>query len=175
MSDLPVLHGGGVTLRPFRDDDAPDLEREVHDPDIVRWMAIDLPYTIEDARGFIASTAAAWESREAAHFVMTREGDDGLAGYMGALAVEPGMAAVEIGYWVAAAHRGEGLTLKALEVLTTWLGETIRPSRIELGMIKGNRASARIAEQAGFDLLRIDREAVTLDGVPTDEIIYVLK
>ena len=174
MSRLPTLRGPEVTLRPFRSDDAADLERAVQDPEIVRWMAIPLPYTIDDARGFIESTAEKWRDREAAHFVISGE-DERLLGYMGALAVEPKMAAVEIGYWVAADQRGRDLALKAIELLIPWVQDVIAPTRIELGMIKGNVASARVARKAGFVLLRIDREAVTLDGVPTDEIIYVLK
>ena len=169
------MHGNGVGLRPFRLDDAGDLAREVQDPEIVRWMAIPLPYTIDDAQGFVETTADKWQNREAAHFVLTAGASDQLAGYMGALAVEDGMKAVEIGYWVAADHRGRGLTLRALDLLVPWLKNTLNPQRIELGMIEGNAASARIAEKAGFVLPRVDEAAVTLDGVPTDEIIYVIK
>ena len=163
-----------VVLRPFRTDDAAALAREVVDDEIVRWMDIRLPYTLEDAAGFIAGTGEAWEDRNGAHFVITVPGDGSLRGYLGVLDVEDGMRVVEIGYWVARESRGRGLATAALQAALDWIPDAIGPERIELGMVEGNVASARIAENCGFVLRETIENALTIAGEPKSEHIYEL-
>jgi RimJ/RimL family protein N-acetyltransferase len=150
---LPVLSNDAITLRPWRVGDAADLQREVQDPEIVKWMAIELPYSMDDAELFIAGTEKAWTDREAAQFVICE--DDDFRGYLGVLSVEDRMKVVEIGYWIAKAWRGRGIATEALRLALEWIREEIGPERIELGMISGNDASRAVAEKCGF---RLDRK-----------------
>lgn len=171
---LPTLNDGSSTLRPWRAEDAEDLRREVQDPETVRWMAIELLYTLEDARGFISGTARAWEEREAAHFVIA--GRDGrLIGYLGVLSVEKAMRVVEIGYWVAARERGRGVATSALQLALHWVTEAIAPERIELGLLSGNEASRAVAEKTGFEFDRSEPSGKQLDGEPVEEWIFVFR
>lgn len=170
---LPTLVGVDVTLRPWRPGDAEDLRREVQDPLTVRWMAIDQPYTLERANGFIAGTEKAWEEREAAHFVIA-DRDDRLIGYLGVLSVEDRMRVVEIGYWVSAGQRGRGVATAASRLALDWVEEAIAPERIELGMLAGNEASRAVAKKAGFVFDRVQPSGKTLDGEPVGEWVFVL-
>ncbi len=170
---LPTLSDGFVTLRPWRASDAPDLQREVQDPEIVRWMALEVPYPVEVAEGFIAGTTKAWEERAGAHFVIT-DAADSFAGYLGVLSLEDRMRVVEFGYWVAAAHRGRGIATAALRLAVGWAREVLAPERLELGMLDGNDASAAVAEAAGFVFDRLEPRDKLLDGQPVAERIYVL-
>jgi RimJ/RimL family protein N-acetyltransferase len=170
---LPTLTDGTVTLRPWRPSDAADLQREVQDPAVVRWMALDVPYPIEVAEAFIAGTPKAWQERTAAHFVITDDSDH-LAGYLGVLSVEDRMRVVEFGYWVAAAHRGRGMATEALRLAVDWVKAELAPERLELGMLDGNAASAAVAESAGFVFDRMEPSDKLLDGEPVEERIYVL-
>lgn len=102
---LPTLSDDLVALRPWRATDAATLHRAMQDPEIVRWMAIDQPYALEHAEGFIAGVGRAREERTAAHFVIELE--NRLVGYLGVLSVEHGMQVVELGYRVVAETRGE--------------------------------------------------------------------
>jgi RimJ/RimL family protein N-acetyltransferase len=171
---LPTLSDGDLALRPWRLDDAEDLRREVQDPETVRWMAIELPYTIEDAHRFITGTARAWAEREAAHFVIA-DSQDRLTGYLGVLSVEDAMRVIEIGYWVKASERGRGVATSALRLALEWVGEAIGPDRIELGMLAGNEASRAVAEKTGFEFDRSEPSGKELDGEPVDEWIFVLR
>ena len=171
MSVLPNLVGNGVVLRGWEIEDAPDLHREIQDPEIVRWLNIGLPYTVDDAETFISSSVGQWESREAAHFAIT-DPSGGFVGYVGVLAVDKGMGVVEVVYWIGSSHRGKGLAGRALRVLIPWIVETIRPERIELGLLEGNSASASTAESAGF-VLRESRDiSDDASGEPLRELIY---
>lgn len=168
-----TLTNGEVTLRPWRPGDAADLLRSMQDPEIVRWMAIDLPYTLDHAEGFVAGTAAAWDSREAAHFVVADD-HDRLIGYLGVLSVADRMRVVELGYWVAPAARGRGVASAAVVLAVDWALATVHPERIELGMLAGNEPSRRVAERAGFVFDRTQPSGKLLDGEPVDEWVYVL-
>lgn len=170
---LPTIADGHVTLRPWRTSDAELLHQAMQDADTVRWMAIDLPYTLEDARGFIEGTGPAWEQRKAAHFAIAGA-DDGLIGYLGALSVEDRMSVVELGYWVAPEARGRGVATRAVQLVVSWALDALRPRRIEIGMLAGNQASRRVAESAGFVLERTEPSEKLLDGQAAEEWIFAL-
>ena len=172
MSDLDTIRGERVTLRPWRSGDAAALSRAIQDPEIVRWLGIEVPYTIDDARRFIDRAADQWDRRQGAHFVIADLENSDPLGYLGVLAVEPDMAVVEIVYWVAADARGRGVATAALADVLPWIAEAIAPERIELGMVGGNTASAAVAEACGFVLHEVVPGGGTLDGKPGDERIY---
>jgi RimJ/RimL family protein N-acetyltransferase len=57
------------------------------------------------------------------------------------------------GYWVAAWARNEGVATKALTLVTGWAFRHVGLQLVELQTMIGNRASERVAEKAGFDLV----------------------
>ena len=172
VETLPTLDAGVIRMRPWRADDAAALTDAIQDPAIVRWLDIPLPYTRDDATRFIAATPERWEARTAAHFAIVDPASDRLLGYLGVLDVADGMRIVEIAYWVAAPARGRGVAGRALYCAVAWIRETLAPDRIELGMLAGNVASARVAMRNGFVLRETLAGAGTLDGRPADEEIY---
>ena len=172
MPEQPTLVSDQVILRPWHPDDAVDLHTEIQDREVVRWLDIELPYTLADATGFIAKTADQWEQRRAAHFAIAEPANGAFQGYLGVLAVDDGMRVVEIVYWVAATARGRSVATSALRLVLPWIVETLAPERIELGMVDGNVASASVAEANGFVLHEVAPGAATLDGAPADELLY---
>ena len=62
-----------VTLRPWREEDAPDVARICQDPEIPRWTNVPSPYSEEDARAFIRDTLAG-ERAEMARAIVERTG-----------------------------------------------------------------------------------------------------
>jgi RimJ/RimL family protein N-acetyltransferase len=168
----PVLDGeGGIRLRPWTSADAFVLAIEIQDSEIVRWLDIELPYTEADADAFVAKARVHWSERKAAHFVVER--DDGFAGYIAALGIEGALTAVEIVYWIAAAHRRRGVASAALTALVAWLRAS-GADTIELGMTDGNAASAAVAEGSGFVLREVVPDGARLDGESADERVYEL-
>ena len=149
------------------------LLREIQDPEVVRWLSIELPYTRNDAVRFVGAAAARWRERREAHFVIAAAGDGRFLGYIGVLPVEAARQVVELVYWVAAAARGRGVATAAVVSVLPWVEATFAPDTIELGMVDGNEGSARVAERAGFRLAEIRSGAATLDGAVADERIYV--
>jgi RimJ/RimL family protein N-acetyltransferase len=172
MQPLPTVTDGSIILRPWVDADADDLFREIQDPEVVRWLNIDMPYTFEDAAGFIAQVVERWEQRSGAHFVIAAAGDGRFLGYLGVLDAGRSMNVVEIVYWVAATGRRQGVARRAVALALEWILQDLDPDHIELAMVDGNEASIRVAEANGFQLREIVVDGAMLDGHPADERIY---
>lgn len=140
------LTDGAVTLRPWREEDAPALAACLDgDPEVTAWLdRIPQPYTIADALAYMrGETGAPRESRFA---VATAGGD--VVGSIGAMWNESGDVA-EIGYWTRADARGRGTTTRALRLVTAWALEH-GAERVQLRADVENVASRRVAEKVGF-------------------------
>jgi RimJ/RimL family protein N-acetyltransferase len=137
-----------VTLRPWTPGDVPEVTLACRDPEIVRWTTqIPEDYTEEHARSWIESTSGGW-ARGNAEFAITETQTSALAGAIGLFARESWVA--EIGYWMAAPFRNRGLATRALSLVSDW-GHSLGFVRLQLMMLPGNEASARIAAKAGFN------------------------
>jgi RimJ/RimL family protein N-acetyltransferase len=78
---------------------------------------------------------------------------------------------IEIGYWLATAHAGRGITTEAIQAVTPWLIRDKQLTRVEARLFQRNRASARVLEKAGFvreALMR--RSAIKADEVLDQEL-----
>jgi RimJ/RimL family protein N-acetyltransferase len=153
-----------VVLREWRDADVEPAVAATADPEIPRWTPIPSPNTAENVRAFLAEPL---EGR--VRLVIADPESDELIGSVGLVAVdEPGNCG-EIGYWVAAPHRGRGVATRAVALLADWaLGERgLR--RVELQIDPDNVSSRRVAEKAGFSYEGI------VDGRLGEAALYVLE
>jgi hypothetical protein len=79
---------------------------------------------------------------------------DAVLGEVGLRNVEVRPRRAEIGWWIAAAHRGRGLAVAATRLLTDWaLSGDGGFDQVWARIDPGNPASARVAGEAGFVLL----------------------
>jgi RimJ/RimL family protein N-acetyltransferase len=143
------LSDGAVALRPWRPDDATAIVECLNgDPEITRWLdQIPQPYTREDALAYIGGrTGAERESR----FAVTDAGTGRVLGSIGATWNQPGDVA-EIGYWLRAEARGNGVMTRALRLLVGWVTAQ-GAARIQLRADVENEPSRRVARSCGFTL-----------------------
>jgi RimJ/RimL family protein N-acetyltransferase len=133
-----------VTLRPWRDGDEPAIVECVDgEPEITRWLdRVPQPYTLEDARGYIAGLGE--ES-----FAITDATTGRVLGSIGAHWNESGDVA-EIGYWLRADARGRGVMTRALALISAWALARDGVARLQLRADVENTSSRRVAEKAGF-------------------------
>jgi RimJ/RimL family protein N-acetyltransferase len=143
MSD-EQLTDSVVTLRPWRDgDEAAIVECVDGEPEITRWLdRVPQPYTLEDARGYIAGLGE--ES-----FAITDATTGRVLGSIGAHWNESGDVA-EIGYWLRADARGRGVMTRALALISAWALGRDGVARLQLRADVENTSSRRVAEKAGF-------------------------
>lgn len=127
------------------------------------------PYTLEDARGWIAFNAALDGPPQ--NFAIVHEG-----AVIGGAGVEPledvQRIGGEVGYWLGEASWGRGFATEALVALTTYAFEEMDLSRCEAGVFGYNLASARVLEKAGYAHEGTMRRAILKDGRITDRLLY---
>src|SRR5579875_2075190 len=173
--ELPggALRRDGVLLRPGRLADAEALAAAIDDPEVHRWLdAVPDPYTVEDARRFLAGTRQGWVEGTAANFLVLEEEGARLAGGIGLTLdrEDPGLG--EVGYWLAARSRGRGLATTAVEAVARWALGPVGLRRLELRAALGNRASRAVAERAAFRPEGVLRSWRAVHGRPTDFALY---
>jgi RimJ/RimL family protein N-acetyltransferase len=164
-------HREGLVLRPGEFCDAGNLAAAIDDPEVHRWLEmLPDPYTLEDARSFLAQARQEWTDGAGAPFVMTSDGD--LAGGIG-LRIDPRVPGVgEVGYWVARPARGQGVATAAVKAVVDWAFTVVGLSRIELHAAVDNVASRAVAERAGFEQEGIKRSWRSIRGVRADFVLY---
>jgi RimJ/RimL family protein N-acetyltransferase len=145
------LTDGVVTLRSWRPDDAAAIVAAFADPEIVYWLhQAPQPYREQDALAYVRAMAAAWRAGSGGAFAIVETGGDEAVGSIGLSVVDADLGIVEIGYWVAPAVRGRGVTTRALDLLSKWLLESVGAARLQIRADVHNAASLRVAEKAGF-------------------------
>jgi RimJ/RimL family protein N-acetyltransferase len=157
-----------VTLRQWREDDAPAVADICQDPEIPRWTNVPSPYTEADAREFIRETLAC-ERAEMARAIVDAH-DDTLLGAIGLRLPAPGVG--EVGYWLAAPARGRGAATRAVRLMCAWAFRQFSLARIQLHTLPGNDASERVAERAGFTREGVLRRAQWRLGAWHDVVLY---
>lgn len=135
-----------LLLRPGWAEDAPALAKAIADEAIVRNLALaPWPYGLDEARAFLNKTA----DPVLPSFLLLRrgEGEPELVGGAG-FGRKPG-GGVEIGYWIARAHWGNGYAYEAGCQLIE-IARTLGLPRLEAGHFVDNPASGRVLEKLGF-------------------------
>jgi RimJ/RimL family protein N-acetyltransferase len=173
--ELPggALELDGALLRPGRLADAEALAAAIDDPEVHRWLdVLPDPYTVEDARSFLAGARQGWVEGTGAHFLIFKEEGEPLAGGVGLRldARNPGLG--EVGYWLAAGARGQGLATKAVEAVARWALGSAGLRRLQLLAALDNRASRAVAERAGFAPEGLLCSWRAVHGRPTDFALY---
>jgi RimJ/RimL family protein N-acetyltransferase len=172
----PPLTDGLVMLRPWGEEgDVEALVDACNDRAIAEFLdLIPQPYTKSDALAYIAATREGWAAGTITNFAVLTDGPPiGSIGVRWLPAPEDG---VEVGYWIAAQARGQGLCTRALRLVTRWLLEEHGVMRVQLRADEENAASKKVAENAGFSregVLRSSRYNARLDR-RVDFVMYSL-
>ena len=135
-----------LLLRPGWAEDAPELARAIADEQIVRNLATaPWPYALKDAEAFLASP----RDPVMPSFLITERtaGAPRIVGSCG-LGRRPS-GAVEMGYWIARPHWGQGFATEAARALID-IARTLKLPRLEASHFIDNPASGRVLEKLGF-------------------------
>ncbi|NUO96832.1 MAG: GNAT family N-acetyltransferase, partial [Nonomuraea sp.] len=146
MFPRDVISTGPLVLRPPLDADAEAVARACDDPLTARFLPrLPSPYGLDDAREYLKTAEAKWESG-GAEWTITENGR-----YAGAIGLLPPDAwgAAAIGYQVAPWARGRGVASTAARAVADWaLDQGVH--RVELQAAVDNVGSLSVAYKAGF-------------------------
>jgi RimJ/RimL family protein N-acetyltransferase len=140
-----------VRLRAPRDSDAHAIAEGCSDPEVARWTLVPSPYTLEDARAWIALATPQRKGDRELALVIVRKGEDlPVGGSSLRVRTDPERHG-DIGYWVAPAARREGLGSRAVRLLAAHGLDALGLPWIEIAVSPDNEASRRLALRAGFE------------------------
>ncbi len=160
---------GMVSLRPFRQEDAPRLAELANNEKI----AVNLrdgfphPYTPEDAEKFIEMAL----SKPDQIFAIEYQGE-----YVGNIGVhlksDVYRLGAEIGYFLGEPYWGKGIMTKAVKLVCDYAFRELGIIRIDTGVFDFNPASMRVLEKCGFVQEAIFRKSVIKRGKICNEVRY---
>ncbi len=138
-----------LLLRPGWPEDAEAIFAGIGEHAVVCNLArAPWPYTLKHAEEFLSRPAPDALPR----FVITMPGNHGsdLVGMVGLDRHEDdGAGVVELGYWIARSHWGQGIATEAVRGVLE-IARSIGIERIEAGHFTDNPASGRVLRKAGF-------------------------
>ena len=159
-------------VRSFRETDAAELARHANNRNV--WLQLrdrfPHPYSIDDARGFIAFASGA--DPETAFAVTV---DDRPVGSIGAvLGEDVERCSAEVGYWLGESCWGLGIATRALLGFTRYAFAAYEVERLFAVPFAANTASCRVLEKAGYRLEGRMRRSAVKDGVVQDQLLYAI-
>jgi [ribosomal protein S5]-alanine N-acetyltransferase len=162
--------GSGVTLRAPVIADAPNLARYADDRNV--WINLrdkmPHPYCEDDAREWIGGVAL---QDPRASFIIDVDGA-AVGGIGLVLGTDIERCSAEVGYWLGAAHWGQGIATAALQRICRYAFEDLDLLRVFATPIMRNPASFRVLEKAGFVREGVMRNACIKDGRLADMALY---
>jgi|SRR5450759_1941725 len=169
---VPELRDEVIFLRRWNEGDIEANVAACQDADAIRWMPrIPSPYDESDAWEFLAHSDKGWEEGTFYGFAIAERTTGRLVGSIG---VSVNDAIGEVGYFVFAGARRRGIGERALRLVSRWALQELDLARLQLGVMVGNSASARLAEKTGFKREGILRSWMENHGARADVIMHSL-
>jgi len=126
------------------------------------------PYTVENARSWIASAAAALPEVDfAIEFDGHAVGGIGVDLHAGVLARTG-----SIGYWVGEPYWRKGIATAVVGAFAPLMMSTHALTRLEARVFSWNEASMRVLERCGFSREALLEKRIVKDGMVLDEIVF---
>lgn len=177
--DPPTVRGEGLVLRPPRAEDhgawaqLRDESRGFLMPWEPIWPSDDL--TKAAFRRRLKRYAREIEDDAAYPFLIFRDGDGLLLGGLTLGMVRRGVSqAATLGYWMGAAHAGQGIMTRAVRLAAGYAFDTLRLRRLEAACVPTNAPSMRLLERVGFRREGYARQYLCINGAWQDHVLYGL-
>ena len=139
----------GLVLREWTDEDLPAMVGLFDDPEIARWTPLASPFDIDAAKRYLSRARELRAEGRRLQLAVTTDGGAPLGEVVAMTSGDDG-GEVEIGYAIGAAHRRQGLSGRAVRLLTAFAYDTLGARRVLLRIEPGNRASSAVARATGF-------------------------
>ncbi|HUW88754.1 MAG TPA: GNAT family protein [Candidatus Paceibacterota bacterium] len=175
-TEIPTLPYGLITLRPTQEKDIVSIYEACQDPVIPRFTTVPSPYTMTHATSFIREQAPT-------HFLQKKEllfaitqglaEDEQFCGVISFHTISLQNHTAELGYWIAAPSRGQGIGTTAAKLISEYGFSTIGFRRIEALVNTDNIGSQALLISAGYKREGVMRKKVTReDGTQIDMALF---
>lgn len=150
--DVPTLTDGEITLRAHALSDVDEVLVQCTDPDSIRWTTVPVPYSDEDAKGFVTEIVpSGWLTGKDLGFAIEAPHADGVRRFSGSIALRPMDTGVaEIAFGLHPGVRGRGVASRAVKLILDWGFQHRGLDVVVWYAHVGNWASWRVAWANGF-------------------------
>ncbi|MEQ8764202.1 MAG: GNAT family N-acetyltransferase [Planctomycetota bacterium] len=174
MSHPPTLMTSRLRLRPFRSEDAPEVQRLAGDRRVADGtLHVPHPYPDGEAERWIATLEPAFDAKVLAQFAIVDLESDELRGSIG-LQLNFDHDTAELGYWIGPDYWGQGLATEAGRAVVAWGFEELGCNRISAHHFSENIASGRVLLKIGMQHEGHVRQAIKKDGQYLDIELYAI-
>jgi ribosomal-protein-alanine N-acetyltransferase len=163
-----------VALTPFQAGDKANMLLYLNDPILARnTLRVPHPYTPQDADNYLLHLQERYKTIGAWTDWAIRHRDHGLIGSVGSFYLSGADGHYdELGYWLAAPFRGQGLMTAVLRLFSDHLFATRPPLvRLQAFVFSFNEASVRVLEKASFQREGYVRKLYCKNGELIDAIL----
>jgi RimJ/RimL family protein N-acetyltransferase len=135
-----------LALRPPVAADATPMQALCANWNVVRMTSrMPHPYTLDDARTWLAAREARWADRTEYTFAVTQDG-----AFAGVIGIDLKNGEYEIGYWLGEPWWGRGLATEAVERVIRFGFDELGLDCLKAGHFDDNPASGRVLVKCGF-------------------------
>jgi [ribosomal protein S5]-alanine N-acetyltransferase len=173
----PTLTTSRLTLRPFAQDDAWEVERLAGMREIAdTTLNIPHPYPVGAARAWIENQHPAWEKGAGATFAVVETRTSELVGAISLMLIRPEHRRAELGYWIARDRWNNGYATEAGRRLITYGFDVLGLHRIEARHFQRNAASGKVMLKLGMQKEGVERDwAIKWDRFENSVVYSILE
>jgi RimJ/RimL family protein N-acetyltransferase len=150
------LSGLGLQLREWTDADLPMMVELFDDPQVDQWTPLRSPFDLTVARAYLDQARARRAEGRSIQLAITTDGDrprgEILLFPTGPAGRSVEGHAAELGYAVGPAHRRQGITTRAVRLMTDYAYHQLDMDQVILRIDPDNAASVAVARATDFEL-----------------------
>jgi aminoglycoside 6'-N-acetyltransferase len=163
-----------LTLRRFREEDAPALAAYRSDPDVAHFKSWTAPVTAETAQAWVHDFAVGSPTEPGwFQYAVELTAERRLIGDIG-VRLHENLRQAELGFTLARGRHGQGYATEAVRAVLADLFETRGLHRVSAECDARNARSAALLERVGFTREGHLRQATWIKGEWTDDLLYGL-
>ena len=171
-SELPVINGEKLSLRPITEADTADIVRWRNDPEVWKYFLFREPFTPELHRAWLRDKVET--GRVIQYIIVERESGQSV-GSVYFRDVDEKNESAEYGIFIGEARaRSRGLGTETARLFTAFGLNVLRLHRISLKVLGDNAIARRSYEKAGFRTEGVFRDYVKLNGQYADAVFMAL-
>lgn len=168
MIDPPTLETPRLRIRPYTEQDIPELVRLIGSREVAATtLRIAHPYTERDARAFLELA----EEPDKLWLTITLRANDRQIGGVG-LRIDHDQQHAELGYWLGLPYWGQGYATEAAREMLRYGFEELEIHRIYASHFKHNPASGQVLKKIGMHHEGCQREHIRKWEAFVDSELY---
>ncbi len=166
-----------ITLCPYQKSDIESLYEAARESitEVFPWIPFCHPnYSIEESKAFIEGRSEKMKKGTGYDFAITDTNTGKYLGGCGINRIQNDWKVRDIGYWVRTSQTKKGIATATTLLLARFAFIELELNRVQLIIAVGNIPSLRVAEKVDAVKEGILRNGLTINGKPTDAVMFSL-